>query len=357
MVLAHWENVLPKKVGSLQVGRVFLAPIVGLLLSSPAVGQGTSTVPNPTAVFSNPGTKQVTLRVCNGGGCSTVTKNVVVLDPMPHITGVAGLPLTVDQWQNVPLTAQMTGRPPLTVRWLLLKDGNQQVISGNPATWDTGRTGPGVYLVQVEVLNSDGSVLSVPAPVTVLPLNFADIGTTYWARSFVDILYTLGITSGCADDPPRFCPTDYVTRDQMAVFLIRAKRGASFVPPSAAGLFSDVAAGYWAAPHIEQLYTDGITTGCASSPLRYCPESLVTRAEMAVFLLRAKYGASYTPPPATGTRFSDVPASYWAAAWIERLADENITTGCGSGSFCPEAQVRRDEMAAFLVRTFGLSLP
>ena len=297
------------------------------------------------------------MQVCNAAGCSTVTRNVVVLDPMPRITGVAGLPSFVDQWQGVPLSAQTTGRPPLTIRWLLRKDGGQQTISGNPVMWDTGRTGPGTYEVQVEVLNSDGSVISTPTSVTVLPLNFADIGTTYWARGFIDILYARGITSGCAGDPPRFCPTDYVTRDQMAVFLVRSKRGASFVPPAAVGLFADVAAGYWAAPQIEQLYTDGITTGCAGSPLRYCPESLVSRAEMAVFLLRAKYGALYVPPAPTGTLFSDVPAGYWAAAWIEQLAAEGITTGCGAGLFCPEDKIRRDEMAAFLVRTFGLTLP
>lgn len=318
---------------------------------------GTSTVRNPTVVFSSPGVKQVTLQVCNAAGCNTVTRNVTVLDPMPKILGIGGIPSIVDQWQSVPLSAQTAGRPPLTIRWLLVKNGSQQAIAGNPATWDTGRTGPGLYQVQVEVLNTDGSVLSIPSVVTVLPLNFADIGTTYWAKSFIDILFARGVTSGCAGDPPRFCPENLVTRDQMAVFLIRAKRGASFVPPPAVGVFADVATGYWAAPQIEQLYTDGITTGCAGSPLRFCPEGLVTRAEMAVFLLRAKHGAAYTPPPATGARFSDVSASYWAAAWIEQLANEGITTGCGSGSFCPEAQVRRDEMAAFLVRTFGLTLP
>ncbi|HEY9419796.1 MAG TPA: S-layer homology domain-containing protein, partial [Thermoanaerobaculia bacterium] len=334
-----------------------LAPAVGLLLSSPAVGLGTSAVPNPTVVFSTPGTKQVTLQVCNDAGCSTVTRNVVVMDPMPHITGVAGLPSSVDQWQSVPLSAQTTGRPPLTVRWLLIKNGSQQVIPGNPAMWDTGKTGSGDFQVQVEVLNSDGSVLSTPVPVTVRPLNFSDIGTSYWARSFIDILYARGITSGCAGNPPRFCPTDYVTRDQMAVFLVRAKRGASFVPAAAVGFFADVNASYWAAPQIEQLYHDGITTGCAGSPPRYCPDSLVSRAEMAVFLLRAKYGASYAPPAPAGTLFSDVPASYWAAAWIEQLAADGITTGCGAGRFCPEDKIRRDEMAAFLVRTFGLTLP
>jgi hypothetical protein len=38
---------------------------------------------------------------------------------------------------------------------------------------------------------------------------------------------------------------------------------------------------------IEQFYRDGITTGCGSNPLIYCPNNNVTRAEMAVFIVRA----------------------------------------------------------------------
>ena len=43
----------------------------------------------------------------------------------------------------------------------------------------------------------------------------------------------------------------------------------------------------WMKPGIEQFYLKGINTGCAVSPLRYCPENNVTRGEMAVFIVRA----------------------------------------------------------------------
>ena len=77
---------------------------------------------------------------------------------------------------------------------------------------------------------------------------------------------------------------------------------------------------------------------------------------MAIFLLRAKHGATYLPPPASGTRFADVPATYWAASWIEQLATEGVTNGCATAParFCPDAPVIRDQMAAFLVRAFSL---
>lgn len=152
-----------------------------------------------------------------------------------------------------------------------------------------------------------------------------------------------------------YCPEDPVTRAQMAVFLGRGIHGSEFTPPSASGIFEDVPVNYWAAKWIEQFYSDGITGGCGTNPLRYCPEDLVTRAQMAVFLLRSKHGSSYTPPAASGI-FADVPVTYWAANWIEQLYNEGITGGCASGPlrYCPEASVTRAQRAVFIVRTFGL---
>lgn len=182
---------------------------------------------------------------------------------------------------------------------------------------------------------------------------FSDVPTsaTYWGA--VQGLYAAEITTGCAAGS--YCPNSLVTRAEMAAFLLRANRGPNFAPPAAAGIFSDVALNHWAAPWIEQLYNDGITNGCATSPLRYCPSSNVTRAEMAAFLLRAKYGAGYTPPPATGI-FSDVPLNHWAAPWIEQLHEEGITTGCATNPlrYCPNDLANRWQMALFLVRTFDL---
>ena len=138
----------------------------------------------------------------------------------------------------------------------------------------------------------------------------------------------------------------------MAVFLERGMNGSNYSPPAATGnVFLDVGASDFAASFIEQLAADGITSGCGNN--NYCPNATVTRDQMAVFLLRAKYGSSYLPPAATGV-FGDVDLSYWAVSWIEQLAAEGITSGCGGGNYCPGAPITRDQMAVFLVRTFGL---
>jgi len=116
--------------------------------------------------------------------------------------------------------------------------------------------------------------------------------------------------------------------------------------------FLDVPTGYWAASWIDRLVDDGVSAGCG--PLLFCPEAPVTRAQAAVFLLRAKNGSAYAPPPASGTVFLDVPATAFAAAWIEAIAAAGITGGCGGGNFCPAAVVSRAQAAVFLVKAFNL---
>jgi hypothetical protein len=161
-----------------------------------------------------------------------------------------------------------------------------------------------------------------------------------------------GITAGCGNG--NFCPTNPVTRAQMSVLLLKSKHGAAYVPPAATGtVFSDVPASAFAAAWIERLKAEGLTNGCGGT--KFCPAAGVTRAQMAIFLLKGTLGSTYLPPAATGTVFTDVPANGFAAAWIEELAERGLTSGCGGGKYCPASVVSRAQMAAFLVNSFSLN--
>jgi hypothetical protein len=185
------------------------------------------------------------------------------------------------------------------------------------------------------------------------PSTFVDVPSTQPFFSWVETLVRAGITSGCATSPPQFCPDASVTRAEMAVFILRGLHGAGFQPPPAVGLFADVSLFNPSAVWIEQLAREGITGGCAMNPLQYCPDTAVTRGQMAVFILRAKHGSTYNPPPPIGM-FTDVPTSHPFAGWVEQLAREGITSGCGGTTYCPDATVTRAQMAVFLVRAFSL---
>jgi hypothetical protein len=185
---------------------------------------------------------------------------------------------------------------------------------------------------------------------------FLDVPFDGFAWAQIESIYTAGITGGCSTNPLNYCPNNSVTRAQMAVFLLRGIHGSAYSPPAATGtVFTDVPSDAFAAAWIEQMVAEGITSGCGNG--NYCPNSTVTRAQMAVFLLRAKYGSAYSPPVATGTVFTDVPSNGFAAAFIEQLVSEGITSGCGGGNYCPNSSVTRAQMAVFLQRTFNLALP
>jgi len=226
---------------------------------------------------------------------------------------------------------------------------------GNTSTELSGLAERTTYYWQVRAINSHGIEYGsndVWWSFTTLP-TFSDVPSSYWAWQFIERLYKAGVTGGCSTTPLMYCPSTNVTRDQMAVFILRAKYGATYTPSAATGMvFSDVPLGHWAGAWIEALAAEGITGGCGDG--KYCPNLPVTRDQMAVFLLRGEHGSSYTPPAMSGTLFGDVPPGHWAGAWIEQLANEGITGGCGNGNYCPATVVARDQMAVFLVRAFSL---
>ncbi len=114
------------------------------------------------------------------------------------------------------------------------------------------------------------------------------------------------------------------------------------------GSFPDVLNSSPFYPYVENLFHNGVTGGCAGG--NYCPANSVTRAQMAVFLLKAEHGAAYVPPACGGT-FPDVACPSLFADWIERLASEGVTAGCGGGLYCPDSSVTRRQMAVFLLKT------
>ncbi len=114
--------------------------------------------------------------------------------------------------------------------------------------------------------------------------------------------------------------------------------------------FLDVPIDHFAFAYIQAVFDAGVTGGCGTRI--YCPASAATRAQMAVFLLKASEGSAYVPPPCSGAFFDDVPCTGGIFdSWIEDLAGRGITSGCGGGDYCPSNPVTRAQMAVFLLKT------
>jgi uncharacterized delta-60 repeat protein len=122
---------------------------------------------------------------------------------------------------------------------------------------------------------------------------FADVSPTHWAFKYVQRVKERGIAQGYSGTN-LYGPEDKVTREQMAKMLIMGlvSQGKISEPPSdycASGSpFSDVDPSSWSCRYIKRLKELGITQGC-NPPAndRYCPQDLVTRAQMAAFIYRA----------------------------------------------------------------------
>ena len=159
-------------------------------------------------------------------------------------------------------------------------------------------------------------VLEGADPHPVVASRFVDVDAELWWAPFVDRLFDLRVTVGCATEPASFCPDNAVTRAQMATFLKRAFA----LEPAPSGGFTDVDPDGSHAANIDALAAAGITVGCSRDPLRYCPDNSVTRAQMATFLARA-LGLIEVPP---STRYTavDVGSSHACALRI------NATVTC-----------------------------
>ena len=100
---------------------------------------------------------------------------------------------------------------------------------------------------------------------------------------------------------------------------------------------------------IGKLAARGVTLGCGNG--NYCPNDPVLREQMAAFIMRAK--GEFNPPTPASQRFVDVPPSNVFYKFIDRLAELQITLGCTQTMYCPADVVKREQMAAFIIRGLG----
>ena len=189
---------------------------------------------------------------------------------------------------------------------------------------------------------------------------FSDVPSSYTEYPHIEAIYSMGITIGCGNGD--YCPSEDVTRDQMAAFIIRALYGQNF-SYTQTPYFSDVLptdpneAAFF--PYVQKLKDLNITVLSGA----YLPSEDVTRDQMAAFIIRALYGNSFTcnggvdcstEPP----YFSDVtPATEGAFfPYIQKLYELGVTVGCNQGQspllYCPSEPVIRGDMAAFISRAF-----
>jgi hypothetical protein len=204
--------------------------------------------------------------------------------------------------------------------------------------------------------NSTGAVLtgviliggqSIAVTQRITPQVFEDVPPSVYYFDPVNALYNKHITAGCASDPLIYCPDMNIPRWQMAVFVVRAVFGGDNFTAPTIPVFNDVPSGSPGFAWIQEMSVLGITEGCGNGD--FCPNETVARDQMAVFVIRMRYGATalfdFPPTP----YFTDVTPETFGWSWIQRMKEDSITNGCTLTTFCPTDPVTRGEMAVFVM--------
>lgn len=114
-------------------------------------------------------------------------------------------------------------------------------------------------------------------------------------------------------------------------------------------IFSDIPAGHWAKPYIDELTVRGIVNGLPDGS--YAPNRPMTRAELAVQVATAFNEAIKAPDQS----FTDVPADFWAADTIKRAVKTGFMKGYPNSAFKPGQTLTRTEALITLATGLGLA--
>jgi hypothetical protein len=205
-----------------------------------------------------------------------------------------------------------------------------------------------------ESANSERELGRLQIPLT----PFGDISYWHWARDEINACAEADIVQGYPSGAHAiYRPDQAVTRDQMAVYLARAFAGGDSAVPDPAGepTFPDVGTDHWAYRYIEYCAQQDLVLGYPSGG--YEPDLVVTRDQMAVYIARALVGGdALVPTGPAEAHFPDVGTDHWAYDYVSYCQAEGIVQGYPDGTYRPEVEVTRDQMAVYVARAFDLSL-
>jgi hypothetical protein len=184
---------------------------------------------------------------------------------------------------------------------------------------------------------------------------FGDVAYSSVHESAVDCVVQWRVANGATATAYR--PAALVDRGQMASFIARlVERSGGTLPAPSRDWFGDDGASAHR-DSIDRLAEAGIVGGKA--PGRYAPLELVTRAQMAAFLVRAHdYRAAQAglPCPARGRRPLPRRRRRAAGGRDRPRGRGRLRGGYPDGTYRPRLGVARDQMASFLARVLDLSV-
>jgi S-layer homology domain len=203
-------------------------------------------------------------------------------------------------------------------------------------------------------INRAGSILIAGHIFTVRQgADFHDVAADSEFHEFIGKASAAGITVGCTADGMFYCPDRTVTREQMAAFILRSV-GEFNPPPPALQRFVDVSPMNTFYSFIDQIAERGITVGCNPQGTMYCPSQAVTREQMAAFIIRALGEFNPPNPAQQRFLDVPPTSPFYGFIDQMARRGITLGCNLQGTLYCPNTVVTREQMAAFLVRAFGL---
>ncbi len=168
----------------------------------------------------------------------------------------------------------------------------------------------------------------------------------YWGADYCDFLYNRGISGGYTDGT--FRPDDLLTRLDFAVMLYNALKLDPAKYAEAALPFADLdKIPAEALPAIRALYKEGVITGTQGKDgkLHFNPAGNLTRAQAAAMIGRSQE-KGYALADLTFADADKIPG--YASFYIRTMVSQGILSGYADGTFRPQANITRGQMAKIL---------
>ena len=263
---------------------------------------------------------------------------------------------TLDQqnWAvDIKVSDGVDGILPLSSITVARNGDTGQVLEGYDTATGTMKyylPGPGeaneATRVTVTAADASGNIgrASVDIPPYGVSHKFTDIDD-YWAADYVDFLYNADITTGYSDGT--FRPNQNISRAQFAVMLYRYLKLDANKYESVSLPFMDLGQiPAYALPAAKALYSEGIITGSEKNgKLYFNPDSSLTRAQAAAMIGRTQ-AKGYAEAELTFTDNGKIPA--YAAPYIRTMTAQGVISGYSDGSFKPNNNITRGQMAKIL---------
>ena len=212
--------------------------------------------------------------------------------------------------------------------------------TGTEEDEDAGSTDQILY-EEVSGLTRDG----VEAAIS----NFSDVVMSQWFAGYVAKLYVMGVIEGYDDGT--YKPDKKINRAEFTKIAMVAFGHA--IPESVTvNPFPDVKAEVWYAPYVAVAKNKGIVQGYGDGLFK--PDDLITRPEALKILLLSAGLDIPVNYSASSISFPDINTSAWYMPYLVYAVEQGIVKGYPDGTFRPQENIRRAEVAKVAVKLIEL---